>query len=338
MWLESGDIMLSKKVSKIRIKSKFLFLMLLTSVSLIQPSKARVFGQDDRTEIYLHPHLNQKIAPSIAIMVSPVFLEKQADGYDMNFNSISDSHEIALCKGQRFYGQPTASVNCTGFLVAPDMIMTAAHCITRINSEVRNAMTPQCSDFMWIFDYKYRSPKLLENFFPNDNIAFCKEVIYAKYDQIPLTAGMPAPIYGEDIALIKLDRKLNRPALSFANDIKVRDRVYTLGHPDGLPLKATLNGIVKSKDAKQYFTSTLDIFGGNSGGPVLNSKDQVTGVVVRSVPFEDYKYLKDKECSVVQKCSQSLLGCALTNEQKLEDLYSHAQKVSEDLKNLISKF
>lgn len=318
-----------------RIKNSFFIFM--SAFFIYSNCFARVFGQDDRFEIYQYPKINQKIGPSVAIMLSPVFLNKKTDGYEMNFSNISDSTEVALCKGQKFYGQPTASVSCSGFLVAPDIMMTAAHCVTRINSEVRNSVTPQCSDFMWVFDFKYKNQKLLDTFFPNENVAYCKEIIYAKYDHVKLNANMPKPIYGEDIALVKLDRKMNRPYLTFGNDLNLKkgDKVYTVGYPDGLPQKVTLNGTVKSNEAENYFTSTLDIFGGNSGGPVLNSNDEVMGVVVRSIPYSDYRYLEDKECSVVQRCSQNLLGCQLSDQQKIEDLYSHTQKVSDDVFSMI---
>ncbi len=146
-------------------------------------------------------------------MLSPVFLKETVSRYEMEFNSISDPYEADLCKGERFYGQPTASVNCTGFLVGPDLILTAGHCMVRDNYETENEVTAQCSDFIWVFDYKYQDHDKIDKFFPKENVYKCKEVVKGKftYSHSRRTKEL---IYGDDYALVRLDRSVPRPFLS----------------------------------------------------------------------------------------------------------------------------
>ncbi len=316
---------------------RILFLLIFSLVMTSLKGEAGIFGLDDRYEMYQRPILEKKVAPSVAVMLSPVFLDQKINGYEMKFNSISDSFEVALCKGQRFYGQPTASVNCTGFLVAPDLILTAGHCMTGINTEVKNTVTPQCKDFMWAFDYKYKTQKLIDNLIPSENIFSCKEVIFAKFDHIKQSPGFEIPKYGDDIALIRLDRRVDRTPIEISNAFNVGDSVYTIGYPSGLPQKVTVNGKIKSTSPINYFTNSLDIFGGNSGGPILNDNNQALGVVVRAFPSQDYTYLEKKECSVVYQCSQNLKSCVFLQQQKIEDKYSHASKISKEILDLINK-
>jgi V8-like Glu-specific endopeptidase len=314
------------------MKNKFLILLLTLCYA---QSLARIFGTDDRVEAFTQPKLEKSIAGSVAIMLSPIFLKEQADIFELDFNLISDSYEIALCPSEKFYGQPTASVNCTGFLVDENLLLTAGHCVLYANTEVKNSVTPQCKDFVWAFDYKYKTSSKIDMFFPKENVFKCSEVVYGKFQHIPQSQNFPSPQYGDDIALIKLERKANRTPLVLSGKISNNEKVFTIGYPSGLPQKITLNGKIKSSTPNNYFTSTLDVFGGNSGGPVFNQNNEVLGVIVRSFPSKDYTYLKTKECSVPDRCSQSLKNCDIPNQQKVEDEYTHAQKISDFISSLI---
>lgn len=308
---------------------------LLWGVFISTPSKAIVFGIDDRVEVFTKPHIERSVGDSVAIMLSPVFLEETADRYLMKFNAISDSYEADLCKGEKFHGQPTASVNCTGFLVAPDLILTAGHCLTRDNSEVENEVTPQCMDFMWAFDYKYKSHNVIDDFFPKDNVFKCKEVVKAKftYSHIRRTKEL---VYGDDYALVRLDRKVPRPILtSFSDKIKGLKNIYSVGYPSGLPMKVATNGKVQDTGFENFFTTTLDILGGNSGGPVFNNNHEVLGIVVRAYPGDDYEFSKKKDCSIVKKCSEDLKNCVFGLGEENEPPYTHVQKIPQEVFNLI---
>lgn len=302
--------------------------------------QAIIFGADDRVEIYNQPILNQTVSPAVAAMVSPVFLIKDPMGYIMDFPKISDNSEVALCKGEKFYGQPTASVSCTGFLVAPDLLMTAGHCMTHYNTEVRNTVTSHCSDFKWAFDYKYENAVTdINPLLTNENIASCKEVVYAKfmYKIKDSKDSSGFEIHGEDIALIRLDRHFDRPTIKLNPSVKPQQLVKTVGHPTGLPQKATLNGRVLDLNHEHYFTMNLDVLGGNSGSPVLNSNNEAIGIVVRAFPSLDYVYSDKDQCARPNRCSMDLKSCNDKDEEEDTVMYSHGQILTDEVIELINK-
>lgn len=303
-----------------------------------QNTLAIVFGLDDRVEIYNQRTLHQQVSPAVAALVSPVFLIEDPLGFLMDFPKISDDNEVALCKGEKFYGQPTASVSCTGFLVASDLLLTAGHCMTHYNTTVRNGMTSHCSDFKWVFDYKYENAvKPLDALLPSENVVNCKEVVYANFQYKIADKNDPSQmIHGEDIALIRLDRHLDRPTIKLHSEVKKHERVVTVGHPTGLPQKATLNGkILDNTTHPYYFTTDLDIFGGNSGSPILNTKNEAIGVVVRAFPSLDYIYSERDQCAKPNKCTSDLKICADKDEEPGTVMHSHGQYLSEEILELI---
>lgn len=300
-------------------------------------SYAVIFGVDDRQEIFKRPDLYNAVGKSVAMMVSPVFLKEQTDGYKMDFNLISDSLEVALCPEQKFSNQPTASVNCTGFLVAPDLLLTAGHCMTHVNVEVKNKATPQCSDFIWVFDYKYESEGQIQDVFPHENVFKCKEVVSAKFEFNQPVPGLPQN-YADDYALVRLERNVPRPVLSsYAHTINKTDLLYTVGYPTGLPMKAAVNGKVKKTSFENFFTTTLDILGGNSGGPVFNQNHQILGLVVRAYPGADYEFNKKRDCSEIVKCSEGLKMCQFESDELDDVAYSHIQKIPQEIFSLIEQ-
>lgn len=103
------------------------------------------------------------------------------------------------------------------------------------------------------------------------------------------------PIPGKDVAVLKLDRT-NLPTVSLGDDSELRtgDRVYAMGYPAVATINEALNiaqavqeptitqGIVSAKKEMAGGWSILQtdaaIHGGNSGGPLFNSKGEVIGI------------------------------------------------------------
>lgn len=317
-------------------KLYFFNIFILIFIGFFSQSFALVFGQDDRKEIHEVPALNQLISPSVAIMLSPIYLKKDPLGFLMDFPTISDSSEIALCPEQKFSHQPIAGVSCTGFLVAPDLMITAGHCMTHEGTTLTNEMSPYCSDFKWVFDFKYDQNGQLDSLFKTENVFSCKEVIYAKFNYRDLNSKNKK--FGEDIALIRIESKQSRPFLSLNPKFKVNEKVSMVGHPEGLPQKATMNGFIKQTNSEHYFNTNLDAFSGNSGSPILDKNLEAIGVLVRAFPAEDYKYLKARECSVVNHCDNNGRNCLLNDKEKLDDeIYAQGQKLTSEILELVIK-
>ncbi len=87
-----------------------------------------------------------------------------------------------------------------------------------------------------------------------------------------------------DVAILRLQRPSNRKPLLptlFAN-IKVGDTAFTIGNPLGLMPDTISQGIVSGKRKLQgtpFIQVTASISEGNSGGPILNDKGRVMGLV-----------------------------------------------------------
>ncbi|MFN8369650.1 MAG: serine protease [Bacteriovoracaceae bacterium] len=162
---------------------------------------------------------------------------------------------FGVCPTERFAQEHTGMM-CSGFLVAPDLLVTAGHCIRE---------QAACDQAIWVFEYqKDGSPITL------DQVVRCKEIVEQVLDPVTLKL---------DYAVIRLDRKvLNRKPLAFRKEGKINEHedVLVIGHPMGLPQKIADGANLRENVEPTYFTANLDTYGGNSGSPVFNAN---TGVV-----------------------------------------------------------
>ena len=111
---------------------------------------------------------SRHLKSGVAIMIPEPFFEELESSLRLDFSPLGEDY--GLCEREKFTKQPTASINCTGFLVAEDLLLTAGHCMVNWG-EARDSVTPQCSDFHWLFDYELdeKGEVNLENF-PKENL------------------------------------------------------------------------------------------------------------------------------------------------------------------------
>ena len=96
--------------------------------------------------------------------------------------------------------------------------------------------------------------------------------------------------FGNDLAVIQVDGRgesFQFLTMGDSDAVSIGDNVYAVGGPDGNPLTFT-NGIISrfATEPLQYdiytvsgmFQSTATIYGGNSGGPLLNDRGHVIGI------------------------------------------------------------
>ncbi len=180
-----------------------------------------------------------------------------------------------------FLDQPTAGF-CTGFLIAPDILVTAGHCI-KTQKDLESTV--------WIFDYtadvyyngsyvtipqsnQVRGVEILETKLTND----------AKYDY----------------CVIRLERTVTgRKPYKFrtSGNPAFNQYVAMIGSPSGLPLKVADSAQVTNTESYTSFLTDLDAFHGNSGGPVFNFNGFIEGILVRG-PGWDFHYDEDCDCIV----------------------------------------
>ncbi len=232
-----------------------------------------IHGHDDRYEAYSYKNpLFVQLAHSVAgkvpkkLIVRSLFHKGE---YTFKKQTLKKGRQ--LCKDDRFSNQLILP-NCTGFLVTPDTLITAGHCVRRKGA---------CRNNYWVFDYTNKTRRIKK-----ENLYRCKKIITQSYDPKE---------FEDDYAIVKLERKVsNRTPLQvdLSGNVKPGDKMIIIGHPTRLPLKITDNGKVSSVMAR-YFRGNLDIFEGNSGSPVFNAQTgKVIGLAVRAI----HGYKKKGRC------------------------------------------
>lgn len=279
------------------LKTQITILMALTAIAAradVQSiSSAKIiYGIDNRIETFESSSRDQSLASSTAGMIETSKLVEIGEKYMLPPKNIQDS--MGLCSDQRFSDQPT-SVICSGFLVGPNLLVTAGHCVT---SQER------CEEVSFIFDYALKeTTKKADILIDKKNVYKCSKVIEAKLENIGSDK--------RDYALVKLDRVVEaRSSLEVRTSgiINEKEELVIIGHPSGLPQKVSDGAKVFENDSeKSYFQTNLDSFGGNSGSAVFNNKTGVVeGILVRGA--RDYVNDSVKQCIVVYEAPDEIDG------------------------------
>ncbi len=284
-----------RMLKKLIVLSTFNLIMTSTSFGFA-PDRA-IYGADNRTEVnQVSDPLILKQTKAVALMVRNTRLNS-FDQSSYTFSAVSLGHGINLCPGERFAAQPALG-ECSGFLVAPDTLVTAGHCITGVSD---------CAQNSWVFNFN------------SDNNGKIKKSDVYKCSSIVATTQISNDQTFEDYAVIKLDRPVaGATPLQVRKRGKVRSRskVYVIGHPDGIPMKVSGSaralpfvrfnfsfgedfGLEKHdlyQNRKDVFTANLDTFAGNSGSPVFNKRSgKVEGILVEGE--DDYEFDMNQGCN-----------------------------------------
>jgi V8-like Glu-specific endopeptidase len=270
------------------LMQKLIYLLfLLTFSALAQDSSKVIYGTDDREDVVnTVDNLMIEKSRSTAGMFANTSLSALSNGdYRVIGKKLT---ERGWCSSERFSNQITSPV-CTGFLIAPDVIATAGHCVSK---------STDCKNYSWAFDYKIPSSTATTAIIPKSSVYRCKSII----------ATVNSSTTKDDYAIIRLDRKvLDRSPLEIRRTGKIIERapLVLIGHPKGLPLKIAPGANVRSNTATKYFVANLDSYGGNSGSPVF---DALTGVVEGILVRGEADYVTTSAgCYISKVCSDT--GC-----------------------------
>ncbi|NNE31420.1 MAG: trypsin-like serine protease [Winogradskyella sp.] len=251
-----------------------------------------IFGKDDRKEVKYATGFEEFVRAT-AVMVPKYLLVG-----DSHFSATSLRERLSyqfdtdrFARDVKFLDQPTIG-NCTGFLIAPDILVTAGHCINTL--EEANA-------YYWVFDYTSESEIVQDKYVkvnPQD-IYEAESIIASHFD------------WENDIdySIIRLSRKSERSPYRFrtSGKVSINTPIYAIGGPSGLPLKFSTNSVVKDNVPSNYFITNNDIFPGNSGGPFFDYRGWIEGICVRTAARRynnddeftaDYYY--DPKCNCVR--------------------------------------
>ncbi len=240
-----------------------------------------IYGEDNRIDVFESTNMaHVELAKSTAAMIDGGSLIIDSNEIEINASTLE---KRGICSHERFSKQITPA-NCSGFLVAPNVLVTAGHCI-------RSAA--DCRDNKWVFDFKVDHAEQGKVFVPSSNAYSCKKIISQSLNGATK----------DDYAVIELDRKVtDRKPLKFRRSGKVTTGtpLVVIGHPTGLPTKIADGANVRSLQSK-YFVANLDTYGGNSGSAVFNARTlEVEGILVRG--DTDYIYDRTYGCQVSNIC------------------------------------
>lgn len=209
-----------------------------------------------------------------------------------------------LCAGERFEQQPVAGF-CSATLIAPDLIATAAHCITRFQVPPEQAW---CDDYKIVFgfDYKASSDHPTDRFdtIPRDQVYSCSRVEGLRLSSYPART---------DWAIIRLDRPVSnrQPVALLADKASTGASVLQIGHPTGIPQK--LVSAVVTDDAQNSsslsahgFSYNGDIFSGNSGGGIFDLAREALAGIAMVYSGRDYVREQGQSCLVAGICDDNV--------------------------------
>lgn len=239
-----------------------------------------VYGQDDRIEYYAATPPVQHLADAVCLLVERDEMTFNGDGtVTLRTIPYADSFYPPLCDDEPFRSEPTAG-ECTAFLVGPDRVVTAGHCLD----------SNDLSDMAFVFGFAVTDPNLpVAVTVPESNVYFGAEVVGHSFHD--------APDYS-DYSVVRLDRPVTgRDPLTIrrTGTPSVGARLVMLGYPYGLPLKVAGGAEVK-RVTTHYFEANTDSYVGNSGSPVVDS----TSLVVEGILYfgkSDYVIDADAGCT-----------------------------------------
>lgn len=241
-----------------------------------------IYGDDDRRDVYQvatgSPTLT--LAQSTVALVKKTDLAAATSGYKLPTASFGTAY--GLCSEEPFREQPNPAF-CSGFLVGPDLIATAGHCIRSASD---------CAAVAFVFDFAYRAASTDPTVVAAANVFSCKEIVATQ-----------APSDGADFAVIRLDRAVTgRAPLAFRKTGKVEDQapLVVIGHPAGLPTKIAGGAAVRTNAAEGFFVANLDTYGGNSGSAVFHA---TTGVVEGILVRGEQDFIYRGSCTVSNRCA-----------------------------------
>ncbi|MGH3054596.1 MAG: trypsin-like serine peptidase, partial [Gaiellaceae bacterium] len=218
-----------------------------------------VYGRDDRIEYFAAPTRVQHAADAVCVVVERGELVPNGDGtvtlltvpYANQFNP-------PLCDDEPFRSQSTIG-ECTGYLVAPDLVVTAGHCVE----------PDELADVAFVFGFSLTDPgQLTPAVVPEADVYYARAILGHSFHD--------APDYS-DYTVIRLDRvAAGRDPLAIrrTGTPVVSDPVVLIGYPYGLPLKVAGGAEVK-RVTRTFFEANTDSYAANSGSPVVDSTSLV---------------------------------------------------------------
>jgi hypothetical protein len=174
------------------------------------------------------------------------------------FAEYSATRRRLFCTEERFSSEPSLA-DCSGILLAPDLVLTAGHCLTRYT----------CDTHVYV-----------RGFLASDDGASPLARDQARHcRRIELIEGGDAG----DYAFLRLDAPFDSPPVMPVRAIPPEQGtpVFLFGFSLGLPLKLRSANVVSVARDGASFASDADAFAGDSGGGVFDESGTLLGLILR---------------------------------------------------------
>ena len=249
-----------------------------------------IYGDDNRLDLYQVQSLPLlQLADSTVALIAANDLHDLGGTTQIRTTPYANSYRLPLCPTERFRDQDVAAF-CSGFLVAPNLIATAGHCI-----RTQGSATSDCETTRFVFGFGIHTTGERPQSVPSSEVYSCKRIVRQQLDD-----------KGADFSLVELDRPvLNHAPLNVRREgvPTTSDTLVVIGHPSGLPTKVADSAKIRNV-LPSYIQASLDTYGGNSGSAVFNSTThQVEGILVRG----EEDFVVQGSCMASKRCTQD--GC-----------------------------
>ncbi|MBI2432687.1 MAG: trypsin-like peptidase domain-containing protein [Candidatus Hydrogenedentes bacterium] len=254
-------------------------------------NEKQIHGNDDRIEVYEETDATiLALSRSVCALVADENCQDNSDGthmlvpFEFTFTD-GFGFPVFFCEDEPFLDQPSVAF-CTGFLVAPDVIATAGHCVEE----------GDITGIRVVFGWEMLDAETPASVVPNEQVYYVTEVVDAvsQYLSLPLLVDR-LRLRVRDYAVLRLDRPVTVPGaaplpLRTFGHVPSGALLGIIGHPMGLPKKIAFNATTRPRDNlhPDFFFTNLDNLGGNSGSPVFNRQ---TGVVEGIAIFDNVSSL-----------------------------------------------
>jgi len=233
-----------------------------------------VYGKDGRKDYYqlTDPGIRKNVESVAVICRKSDLIKVEPDMFCLKVKKLMDI--IKLCPEESYVEQPVGvGYVAGGFLVAKDIIATAAHVVETIPIE----------EMCFLFGYRMEKESVAVTRFTNQNIRYGVKLM--EKDSVN-------SVKGKDWALVELDRPLTdrTPVRVHPGPLKAGGEAYVLGYPMGLPIKFCDGARVLAVEDFS-FTSNLDIFKSNSGSPVFDKTTHLLVGMVAQGDNSDFRFI-----------------------------------------------
>lgn len=264
--------------------------------ALFKKQKATYNSPDQREEALTAAARDPSIAKNVecvAALVPKDSLALEGSGYRLRAESFGGRYNLAATEPFREQLVPAFG---TAFLVAPDLLVTAAHCFFVKPGVLRRSL----DSIRVVFGFGLLPDGTVPPI-PTSNVFEIEKVAEVAFQPAASLHDGSKNYDLPDWAILRLKNPASgrhHATLRQAGKIEDNAPLYVIGHPCGLPAKFAGGAQVKDNSPTHFFRANLDTFGGNSGSPVFHTgTHQVEGILVRG--DTDFISINGRQVSMV---------------------------------------